>query len=154
MNRSPLFHLGALASGVIFGIGLAIARMIDPQKIWDFLDIAAIPSGGWDPSLAFVMGGAVAVSLVAFRYSLRRRAPLLARSFALPEVSGIDARLLAGAALFGAGWGLVGFCPGPAIASFAFGQVESVLFVAAMAAGMAVANLVPGPSRRLGTTEA
>jgi len=142
--------LVAAIAGIVFGLGLAISQMVDPAKVLAFLDLA----GDWDPSLAFVMGGAVAVSLVAFRYSLRRRAPLLARSFALPEVSGIDARLLAGAALFGAGWGLVGFCPGPAIASFAFGQVESVLFVAAMAAGMAVANLVPGPSRRLGTTEA
>ncbi|HEX9647468.1 MAG TPA: DUF6691 family protein [Alphaproteobacteria bacterium] len=142
--------LVAAVSGIVFGLGLGVSQMVDPAKVLAFLDLA----GDWDPSLAFVMGGAVAVSLVAFRYSLRRRAPLLARSFALPEVSGIDARLLAGAALFGAGWGLVGFCPGPAIASFAFGQVESALFVAAMAAGMAVANLVPGPSRRLGTTEA
>jgi len=142
--------LVAAIAGIVFGLGLGVSQMVDPAKVLAFLDLA----GDWDPSLAFVMGGAVAVSLVAFRYSLRRRAPLLARSFALPEVSGIDARLLAGAALFGAGWGLVGFCPGPAIASFAFDQVESVLFVAAMAAGMAVANLVPGPSRRLGTTEA
>ena len=142
--------LVAAIAGIVFGLGLGVSQMVDPAKVLAFLDLA----GDWDPSLAFVMGGAVAVSLVAFRYSLRRRAPLLARSFALPEVSGIDARLLAGAALFGAGWGLVGFCPGPAIASFAFGQVESALFVAAMAAGMAVANLVPGPSRRLGTTEA
>ena len=142
--------LVAAIAGIVFGLGLGVSQMVDPAKVLAFLDLA----GDWDPSLAFVMGGAVAVSLVAFRYSLRRRAPLLARSFALPEVSGIDARLLAGAALFGVGWGLVGFCPGPAIASFAFGQVESALFVAAMAAGMAVANLVPGPSRRLGTTEA
>ena len=142
--------LVAAVSGIVFGLGLAVSQMVDPAKVLAFLDLA----GDWDPSLAFVMAGAVAVSLVAFRYTLRRRAPLLARGFTLPEASDIDARLLAGAAVFGVGWGLVGFCPGPAVASLAFGHLESVLFVAAMLAGMAVANIVPGPTRPVAITGA
>jgi len=142
--------LVAAVSGIVFGLGLAVSQMVDPAKVLAFLDLA----GDWDPSLAFVMAGAVAVSLVAFRYTLRRRAPLLARGFTLPEASDIDARLIAGAAVFGVGWGLVGFCPGPAVASLAFGHFESVLFVAAMLAGMAVANIVPGPTRPVAITGA
>jgi uncharacterized protein len=121
----------ALVSGLVFGLGLAVSEMIDPAKVLAFLDFA----GRWDPSLAFVMAGALAVTLVSFRLILQRPAPLLGGRFAVSSLSAIDRPLLAGAAVFGIGWGLVGFCPGPAIASLAFGAAESFAFVAAMLAG-------------------
>jgi uncharacterized protein len=121
----------ALIAGMIFGVGLAVSEMINPAKVLAFLDIA----GRWDPSLALVMAGALAVTFVSFRLILKRPAPLLEGRFELPTAKEIDRPLLAGAALFGIGWGLVGFCPGPAIASLAFGLEESVVFVAAMVVG-------------------
>jgi uncharacterized membrane protein YedE/YeeE len=126
-----LRSLGALAAGILFGLGLAVSQMIDPAKVLAFLDVA----GRWDPSLALVMAGALAVAFVGFRIALRRPAPLVGGRFHLPTEKRIDGRLIAGAALFGIGWGLVGFCPGPAIASLPFGLPESFVFVAAMAAG-------------------
>lgn len=123
--------LGALLAGIVFGIGLAVSQMINPAKVLAFLDFA----GRWDPSLALVMAGALAVAFVGFRAVFRRPAPLLAARFEVPAVREIDARLLAGAILFGIGWGLVGFCPGPALASLAHGSKGSIIFVAAMAAG-------------------
>jgi uncharacterized membrane protein YedE/YeeE len=127
MTRS----VGALFAGMIFGLGLAVSGMINPAKVLAFLDVA----GRWDPSLAFVMAGAVGVTFVAFRLILKRPAPVLGGSFEFPSAKGIDRPLLAGATLFGIGWGLVGFCPGPALASLAFGLPQSVVFVAAMLAG-------------------
>jgi uncharacterized membrane protein YedE/YeeE len=121
----------ALLAGLIFGLGLAVSGMVDPAKVLAFLDIA----GRWDPSLALVMAGALAVSAVAFRIALRRPAPFLANRFELPRATVVDRNLIAGAALFGVGWGLVGFCPGPAFASLAFGLEKSLVFVLAMIVG-------------------
>ncbi len=132
----------ALVCGLLFGIGLSVAQMINPQKVLNFLDLAAIPSGGWDPSLALVLGGAVATAAIGYRIVFRRDRPLFAGSFSLPTRRDIDLRLIIGATIFGLGWGLVGFCPGPALASLGIGGLASVVFVAAMLAGMAVYHLL------------
>ena len=124
--------LVALFSGALFGLGLAVSGMINPAKVIGFLDLA----GEWDPTLAFVMGGALLVAIPAFRLILGRSRPILARDFALPKGSALDARLLGGATLFGVGWGLAGFCPGPAVAALVTGLAPVFAFVAAMAAGM------------------
>jgi uncharacterized membrane protein YedE/YeeE len=121
----------ALLAGITFGLGLAVSEMINPAKVLAFLDVA----GRWDPSLALVMAGALAVTFVAFRLVLKRPKPVLGERFEIPTTRTIDRPLLTGAALFGIGWGLVGFCPGPALASLAFGLRESVVFVIAMAVG-------------------
>lgn len=126
----------ASAAGLLFGLGLAISGMTNPDKVLDFLDVA----GDWDPSLAVVMGAALAISVPAFA-GLRRRG----RSFsgaALPEPPSVrlDARLLVGSALFGIGWGIAGYCPGPALANLAHGSGEAVLFVAALLAGSRLAR--------------
>jgi uncharacterized protein len=124
----------ALFSGALFGLGLAVSGMMNPAKVIGFLDLA----GEWDPTLAFVMGGALLVTIPAFRLILGRQRPILAGDFALPAESTLDARLLGGAALFGVGWGLSGFCPGPAVAALVTGLAPVVAFVAAMMAGMAL----------------
>ena len=128
--------LTALLCGLIFGVGLAMSGMTDTAKVIGFLDIF----GEWVPDLAFVMGGAVLVTVVAFRLVLRRDNPLLADSFALPTNTAIDGRLLGGAALFGIGWGIYGYCPGPAISALVYLNTDTVIFVAAMLAGMVIAN--------------
>ena len=135
MNRSLAYLASAAVSGIVFGFGLAIARMTDPQKIQDFLDIAAIPSGGWDPSLAFVMGGGVLVGLIGLRIDRWMRAPIAAARFVRPVRAKIDRPLLAGAAIFGVGWGLSGFCPGPAVADLGLVPGDVMLFVATMFLG-------------------
>lgn len=137
MNRSVLALVSAAASGIVFGIGLSIARMTDPNKIWNFLDIAAIPSGGWDPSLAFVMGGGMIVAIVGLRLDrwLRMPAPLAAPAFIQTHRVKIDAPLVAGAAIFGIGWGIAGFCPGPAVANLGLVPLSVWPFVAAMLLG-------------------
>jgi uncharacterized protein len=122
----------ALFAGMLFGLGLAISGMMNPAKVVGFLDVA----GGWDPTLAFVMGGALLVTVPAFRLILGRPRPILADGFALPTKSALDGRLLGGAALFGVGWGLSGFCPGPAVAALVTGLTPVFAFVAAMMAGM------------------
>jgi uncharacterized membrane protein YedE/YeeE len=137
-------HLIALVAGLLFGAGLAVSGMHDPAKVLGVLDIAAIASGGWDPSLAFVMAGGLAVTLPAFWYARRRKAPLAAPAFQTPTATAIDKRLMLGALLFGGGWGLVGYCPGPALAALAFGATGTILFALAMVAGMALARLVEG----------
>lgn len=123
-------------SGVVFGLGLAISGMINPKKVIGFLDVA----GDWDPTLAFVMGGALLVAVPAFRLAARRQKPLLEDGFDLPTRKTLDARLIGGSALFGTGWGLVGFCPGPAVAALGpavvAGPTPVLVFVAAMLAGM------------------
>jgi len=126
--------LAALAAGLLFGLGLAVSQMANPAKVLAFLDLA----GKWDPSLALVMAGALAVTIPGYRLVLRRPKPVLAAHFGLPTAKSIDWRLIAGAAIFGAGWGLVGFCPGPAIASLAWTVGDNLWFLAAMAAGMVV----------------
>ncbi len=137
MNRSLLALVSAAVSGIVFGIGLSIARMTDPNKIWNFLDIAAIPSGGWDPSLAFVMGGGMIVAIVGLRLDrwLRMPAPLAAPAFIQTHRVKIDAPLVAGAAIFGVGWGIAGFCPGPAVATLGLVPLSVWPFVAAMLLG-------------------
>ena len=124
--------LSALLCGVIFGAGLGLGGMTNPAKVLAFLDVA----GAWDPTLAFVMGGALAVNAAGYAAIRRRARPLFAQTFALPTRADLDAPLLGGAALFGVGWGVVGLCPGPALASLARGEAPVWLFVAAMAAGM------------------
>jgi uncharacterized protein len=129
--------LAALGTGIVFGLGLAISQMVDPAKVLGFLDLG----GDWDPSLAFVMAGAVAVSFFGFRAAAARIRPAFAATFQMPKATDLDARLLGGAALFGVGWGLVGICPGPAIAGLAFGLTDSVIFVVALLVGAGLANL-------------
>ncbi|MDZ7928276.1 MAG: YeeE/YedE family protein [Agrobacterium sp.] len=125
----------ALAAGALFGFGLSLSGMIDPARVSGFLNLA---SGDWDPSLIFVLGGAVLVAVpgVLLRRVLAR--PILGTEFHLPAKTRIDAPLLVGSAIFGAGWGLAGFCPGPAISALALGLSPVILFVCAMIAGMLV----------------
>ena len=129
-------------AGIVFGLGLGVSQMVNPQKVLGFLDIA----GDWDPSLALVMGGAVVVGFLTFRLVLRRPAPVLAKTFVIPDRTDLDFRLFAGAGTFGIGWGLVGLCPGPAVGSFAYGSDQTLLFVGAMVIGMVVANTTARPS--------
>jgi uncharacterized membrane protein YedE/YeeE len=124
----------ALFSGIVFGLGLAVSQMVNPAKVVAFLDVA----GRWDPSLAFVMMGALAVTAGGFRLALNKPKPVLTEAFHLSTSRAVDQRLVAGAALFGIGWGLVGFCPGPAIASLAFPTAQSFVFVVAMVLGAAL----------------
>jgi uncharacterized membrane protein YedE/YeeE len=123
--------------GALFGFGLSVSQMIDPARVIGFLDIA----GRWDPTLVFVMGGALAVTLPAFRWVLRR-GPLLEKTFSLPTKRQIDRPLIFGAAIFGIGWGIGGFCPGPALAGLATGSPAVILFVIAMIAGQLLASRV------------
>ncbi len=125
-------RLVALVCGLLFGAGLALSDMIDPARVLAFLDVA----GRWDPTLAYVMAGAVAVAAPGFWIARRRGRPILGETLHVPASGQIDARLLGGAALFGVGWGLVGFCPGPALAALPIGGTPTLIFVAAMAAGM------------------
>jgi uncharacterized membrane protein YedE/YeeE len=125
-------NLVSFLSGIVFALGLGISGMTRPSKVIGFLDIA----GAWDLSLGFVMLGAIGVFFVAFRLSRKMRAPLLAPQFSIPTRSDLDARLISGAAIFGAGWGLGGFCPGPAIVSLASGAAPVFVFVVSMAAGI------------------
>ena len=137
MNRSILALASAAASGIIFGIGLSLARMTDPNKIWDFLDVAAITSGGWDPSLAFVMGGGMLVAIVGLRLDrlFRMPAPIAAPAFITTHRTKVDAPLVLGAAVFGIGWGISGFCPGPAVANLGLVPWDVWPFVVAMFIG-------------------
>jgi uncharacterized membrane protein YedE/YeeE len=128
------------AIGLIFGLGLLISGMSDPAKVLNFLDLAGIGSGTWDPSLAFVMAGAIAVTFVGYGSVLRRPQPLFGKKFHLPTSEGLDLRIMTGPAIFGLGWGLAGFCPGPALTALGFGSSAAVIFVAAMMAGMLFAR--------------
>lgn len=128
----------ALLAGVLFGAGLALSGMMNPAKVIGFLDI----TGNWDPSLAFVMGGALAVMAVGYQIARRRQRPALDEKFHYPTSTAVDRRLVAGAALFGVGWGISGLCPGPALASLVTGTPEILTFVAAMAVGMVLSRLV------------
>ena len=130
-----------ILAGLLFGFGLCVSQMVNPAKVLGFLDIAGL----WDPSLAFVMMGALGVAAIGFPRILSRPEPLLGVDFFMPPRSGIDAPLIVGAIIFGIGWGLVGFCPGPAIASLAYGLLKSWLFVASMVIGMLAVRLVLGP---------
>ncbi|MAB98772.1 MAG: hypothetical protein CMK71_12015 [Pseudomonadaceae bacterium] len=129
--------LSAFVVGLVFGFGLILSGMTDPSKVLGFLDIA----GEWDPSLGLVMGGAILVSSVAFFFASKRTRAVLGEEMRIPTATQIDRRLVLGGFAFGAGWGLAGYCPGPAMASLLTGMVEPVIFVAAMLAGMAVYEL-------------
>jgi uncharacterized membrane protein YedE/YeeE len=137
--------LSVFISGLLFGAGVTISGMVNPMKVLNFMDI----TGPWDASLIFVMGAALVVTLIGYQFAFRRRSPLFATSFKLPTIGRIDARLLAGAALFGLGWGLSGFCPGPAVASLVFGRSESFMFVGAMAVGMIATMRVQRRMRKI-----
>ena len=127
-----MITFASLLAGLIFGLGLIVSGMANPAKVLGFLDLA----GRWDPSLAFVMGGAIAVGLVAFGVARRRTASLFGGVMRLPTGNRIDRRLLTGSGLFGVGWGIAGFCPGPALLALGLGETKAVLFVAAMLVGM------------------
>lgn len=128
MKRS----LSSFSIGALFGIGLIVSGMIHPQKVQDFLDF----SGQWDASLALVMGGALLVTALTFPLILKRREPLFANKFHLPTAKEVDSKLLIGSALFGIGWGLGGFCPGPAIVGLVSGSTAPIVFVGSMIVGM------------------
>ena len=128
----------AFGCGLVFAVGLGISGMTRPQKILDFLDVL----GNWDPSLAFVMLGALGVTVLTFSRILRRPRPLLDSAFDVPTKTSLDGRLLLGAAIFGVGWGIAGFCPGPAIVSAAAGGTRTLVFVLAMVGAMAAFGFV------------
>jgi uncharacterized membrane protein YedE/YeeE len=124
--------LVSLIAGILFGAGLVVSGMVNPARVLGFLDVA----GTWDPTLAFVLGGALAVSIPGYWLARRRGAPVLDARSHVPAPAPVDGRLIAGAVTFGIGWGLVGFCPGPALAALGTGQTKAAAFAAAMAAGM------------------
>ena len=126
-----------LLIGLLFGTGLVVGGMVDPAKVLSFLDLA----GTWDPSLAFVMGGAVIVAFVGYRLVLRRPAPAIGSRFHLPAVHDVDSRIIVGPAIFGLGWGLSGFCPGPALSGLGLGAPGTLAFVPAMLIGMWAARV-------------
>ena len=129
--------LSALAAGILFGLGLAVSQMTNPMKVLAFLDV----NGAWDPSLAVVMAAAVAVYFAAFRIASGRAAPLAAETFRFPARRDIDAPMVVGAVLFGAGWGLAGLCPAPAITALVSGQRKAFLFLGCMLVGMLIYRL-------------
>jgi uncharacterized membrane protein YedE/YeeE len=137
--------LPGLIVGLIFGAGLALSDMINPARVLAFLDLA----GTWDPTLAFVMGGALIPSAIGYLIVRRMRRPVMAEEFCIPQNRNLERNLLAGAALFGAGWGLVGLCPGPAIAGLVFGAWQVWLFVGAMLVGMLLHRFAAEPRRFL-----
>ena len=139
----------AFATGLIFGLGLILSGMTDPSKVIGFLDL----TGRWDPSLAFVMGGAILVGVVAFQFARRREKSLLGNDMRLPTARQVDRRLVLGSLAFGTGWGMAGYCPGPALVSVAQGDTQAIIFVAAMLAGMAIYEIhdclaAPPPQQR------
>ena len=140
--------IAALAAGLVFGIGLILSGMTDPGKVIGFLDLA----GNWDPSLAFVMGGAIAVGFFAFALAGRRGRTFLGGALHLPQRRDVDNRLVGGSLLFGIGWGLAGFCPGPALVSFASGVDQAAVFVAAMLGGMALFHAAERLLKRPGSS--
>jgi uncharacterized membrane protein YedE/YeeE len=129
----------AFLCGLVFAVGLGLSGMTHPSKVLGFLDVA----GAWDPSLACVMGGALGVNLLLFPRILERARPLLDTTFHVPAKRAVDLRLLAGAALFGAGWGIAGYCPGPAVVTAASGAVPAIVFALAMLGGMALFAFLP-----------
>ncbi len=144
MTRTTTHRLSEFIVGLLFGWGLLISGMTDPGKVIGFLDL----TGSWDPSLAMVMGGAIAVGFFAFGIAKKRTSNFLGGALHLPTSSDVDKRLILGALLFGAGWGLAGFCPGPGIVSMAAGQPKAAVFVVAMLAGMLVFEWMDRLGRR------
>ena len=139
-----MYALFAFVAGLTFGVGLIVSQMANPAKVLGFLDLA----GPWDPSLALVMCGAIAVAVVGFALAGRRPTTILGTPFALPTTRGIDARLVGGGMLFGVGWGLAGFCPGPALVALGAGRGKAAVFVAAMLAGMVVFEAIEAARSR------
>ena len=131
-------HVFALLTGLVFGTGIAISGMMDPAKVLNFFDLA----GTWDPSLIFVMGGALIVTSIGYRLVWRRSGPLFERNFQVPTSTIIDARLIGGSALFGIGWGIAGFCPGAAIPALGTGRWEAALFLASVIGGFYLRRLL------------
>ena len=129
-----MFVLSALLSGLVFGLGLIVSGMANPAKVLGFLDLA----GAWDPSLALVMTGAISVGFFAFLVAKKRTLSFIGADMKLPTSSSIDRRLLTGSALFGAGWGVAGFCPGPGLVALGMGEPKALVFVAAMLVGMLI----------------
>lgn len=146
MNRSVVERGASLIAGVLFGVGLVVGGMTLPSKVTGFLDFA----GSWDPTLMFVMGGAVMVHVVAYQFVRHGKRPLASDRFRLPTRRDIDGRLVAGAALFGIGWGLGGYCPGPALTSLVSGQYQVVAFVVAMLGSMWLVGQVEAALRSRG----
>lgn len=137
MNKLKLGNLSsALASGLVFGLGMAISGMTNTERVQGFLDLA----GQWDPTLAFVMGAGLVVTFIGYKFILKNPAPLFADTFAIPGKRDIDKALIIGAVLFGIGWGLVGYCPGPAIAGLSYGYSATLLFVPIMIIGLLLAR--------------
>jgi uncharacterized protein len=130
--------LSTFAIGLIFGLGIAISGMINPAKVLNFFDLA----GTWDPSLAFVMGGALAVAIPGYWIVLRRPAPIMDNRFQLPDTRVIDRRLVLGSATFGLGWGIAGFCPGGALPALGTGQLDVVVFIASLILGLLIARFL------------
>lgn len=128
--------------GLLFGSGLVVAGMSNPAKVQNFLDLAAIPTGGWDPSLAFVMGVGTLVTYLGYKLVLKRKQPIFDTQFHMPKAKHIDAPIVVGPAIFGIGWGLGGFCPGPAFTALGTGSNQAIIFVAAMLAGMVAARML------------
>lgn len=139
-------HIVAILTGTLFGLGLSVSEMINPEKVLGFLDIF----GNWDPSLALVMGGAVGVTALTFNRVMALPKPLFAKRFEVPTSNAIDAPLLSGAVIFGTGWGIAGFCPGPAIASLTMGSMEPPIFLAAFVVGNYLAIVWQNLGERLG----
>jgi uncharacterized membrane protein YedE/YeeE len=133
-----MFLLSSLLAGLVFGLGLIVSGMANPAKVLGFLDLA----GAWDPSLALVMGGAIAVGFFAFLFAKKRTLSLLGAEMKLPNARGIDRRLVMGSVIFGMGWGLAGFCPGPGLVALGAGAPKAAAFVAAMLIGMIVFELL------------
>jgi uncharacterized protein len=134
----------ALVAGALFGAGLAVSGMADPQRVRGFLDLF----GAWDPTLAFVMGGALIPMAIAWRLQKRMPSPMAAERFTLPTARDLEPRLVGGAALFGIGWGVAGLCPGPALADLAIAPAPAAIFVAAMLGGMILHRLLPASPTR------
>lgn len=141
MTHAAARNASALAAGMLFGLGLAISQMVNPEKVLDFLDV----TGNWDPSLALVMAGAVGVAMLAFRLVLRRKQPIFESEFHLPRMTKVDHRVLIGSGIFGLGWGIGGYCPGPGIAALSGGSLEALVFVAGMALGSVLYQRVAAP---------
>lgn len=139
-----MYVFASLLAGLVFGLGLIVSGMANPAKVLGFLDLA----GAWDPSLALVMAGAIGVGLVAFIFARGRTHSLLGAEMEMPRTRNIDRRLVGGALLFGIGWGVAGFCPGPALVALGMGQIKAVVFVAAMLAGMGLFELLERRQRK------
>jgi len=144
-----MYAFFAFVAGLVFGIGLLVSGMINPAKVLGFLDLA----GRWDPSLALVMVGAIAIGVVGFVIAGRRATTVLGTPMLLPTARTIDKRLIVGGAVFGVGWGLAGFCPGPAVAALGAGHLKALVFVAAMVAGMLAFEWIEGLRARSTSTD-